>query len=82
MSPRNFRASSCRETGVTPAKFLERARIERGAASRSRRRACRWSTRWRVTLRPASAERMRRTFRRHLRVVPQDYRRRFERASA
>ena len=30
----------------------------------------------------ASAERMRRTFRRHLRVVPQDYRRRFERASA
>ena len=80
MSPRNFARVFLRETGVTPAKFIERARIERARRTLE-------ETRLSIdevagTCGFGSAERMRRTFRRHLRVVPQDYRRRFERASA
>jgi transcriptional regulator GlxA family with amidase domain len=76
MSPRNFARVFVRETGATPAKFVERARVERarrlleeGATSVEEVASeCGFG----------SAERMRRTFRRHLRVVPLDYRRRFE----
>jgi len=80
MSPRNFARVFLRETGVTPAKFLERARIERARRTLE-------ETRLSIdevagTCGFGSAERMRRTFQRHLRVVPQDYRRRFERTSA
>ena len=78
MSERNFARVFRRALGVTPAKFVERARVERA----------------RVLLEEAdqtfdqiathagfgSAERMRRTFFRHLHVVPDQYRRHFESA--
>lgn len=77
MSPRNFARVFTRELGVTPAKFVERARIERArrvleedsAPMESVASACGFG----------SAERMRRSFQRQLRVVPHDYRKRFER---
>lgn len=79
MSPRNFARVFLKETGATPAKFVERSRIERA------RRVLEDST---VSIETVavlcgfgSAERMRRTFQRHLGVVPQEYRRRFERAA-
>jgi transcriptional regulator GlxA family with amidase domain len=79
MSPRNFARVFARELGVTPAKFVERARIERA------RRVLEEDTVPMEAIAGAcgfgSAERMRRTFQRHLRVVPQDYRKRFERPS-
>ena len=71
--PRNFARAFGTETGMTPAKFVE----ERA----SRRHAARWAL-------PVEAiaercgfgdpERMRRSFRRMLRVSPQDYRARFK----
>jgi transcriptional regulator GlxA family with amidase domain len=82
MSPRNFSRAFRREVGVTPARFVERVRVES-----ARRRledsiasvdeiaaACGFGT----------AETMRRSFLRVLRVTPSDYRYRFrsERASA
>jgi transcriptional regulator GlxA family with amidase domain len=62
---------------MTPAKFVERARVERArrvleddsAPMESVAAACGFG----------SAERMRRSFQRQLRVVPDDYRKRFER---
>lgn len=82
MSPRNFSRSFRREVGVTPARFVERVRVE---AARRRledstasvdeiANGCGFGT----------AETMRRTFLRVLRVTPSDYRNRFrsERASA
>ena len=79
MSPRNFARVFTRELGITPAKFVERARVERArrvleedkVPMESVAGACGFG----------SAERMRRTFQRHLRVVPHDYRKRFERPS-
>lgn len=80
MSPRNFARVFTRELGMTPAKFVERARVERArrvleedvAPLESVASSCGFG----------SAERMRRSFQRHLRVVPQDYRKRFERPAA
>jgi len=75
MSVRNFSRTFAREVGVTPARFVERARVD------SARRMLEES--------PASvdeiaarcgfgtAETMRRTFLRSLHVTPTDYRRRF-----
>ena len=76
MSPRNFARVFRRETGMTPAKYVERARVE---AARRRLEdgrdglgevaaACGFG----------SGEHMRRTFLRHVGVVPHDYRRRFQ----
>ena len=75
MSPRNFARLFQSETRVTPGKFVELARL---AAAR-----CKLEQ----TTLPAEAiavacgfgtsERMRRSFQRHLRVAPQDYRTRF-----
>jgi len=79
MSPRNFARVFLKETGVTPAKFVEQARVEKA------RRELEDSTAPVETVAVVcgfgSAERMRRTFQRHLRVVPQEYRRRFENAA-
>jgi transcriptional regulator GlxA family with amidase domain len=79
MSPRNFARVFLKETGATPAKFVERTRIERA------RRELEDSTVAVETVASlcgfGNAERMRRTFQRHLRVVPQEYRRRFENAA-
>ena len=75
MSPRNFARVFVRETGTTPADFVELARVE--AARRQLEesalpvdgvaRQCGFGT----------AEAMRRSFQRRLRISPQDYRARF-----
>lgn len=75
MSIRNFSRTFRREVGVTPARFVERARVEgarrlleESAASIDEiARRCGFGT----------AETMRRTFLRALHVTPTDYRRRF-----
>jgi transcriptional regulator GlxA family with amidase domain len=76
MSPRHFARVFHRETGCTPAKYVERARVDaarrlledgndglEGVAAR-----CGFG----------SGEQMRRTFLRHVGVVPIEYRRRFQ----
>src|SRR5262245_45878246 len=79
MSPRNFARVFLRESGMTPAQYVERVRVE---AARRRLEdstdgvdavasGCGFGT----------AETMRRTFLRHLRVAPSDYRVRFRAAS-
>jgi len=82
MSPRNFSRAFRRDVGVTPARFVERVRVEAArrrledstAAVEEIATGCGFGT----------AETMRRTFLRVLRVTPTDYRNRFrsERASA
>jgi transcriptional regulator GlxA family with amidase domain len=78
MSPRNFARVFAKETGATPAKFVEKARVDQA------RRALEQGDGSMDEIAAAagfgSAERMRRTFQRHLRVVPQEYRRRFDNA--
>lgn len=79
MSPRNFARVFLREAGMTPAKYVERARVDRArrvledsdAPIEDVADRCGFGT----------AERMRRTFQRHLRVVPSHYRQRFERCA-
>jgi len=76
MSPRNFARLFVTETGMTPAKFVEGARLEAARCTLEQ------------TALPVEAiaercgfgdpERMRRSFRRLLRVSPQDYRARFK----
>ncbi len=76
MSPRNFARLFVTETGMTPAKFVEQARLEAARCKLEQ------------TALPVEAiaercgfgdpERMRRSFRRMLRVSPQDYRARFK----
>ncbi len=76
MSPRNFARVFAKRTGLTPAKFVEQARVD---AARRQLEASDASLE--VVARETgfgNAERMRRTFQRHLRVVPDDYRKRFE----
>ncbi|MEM7021434.1 MAG: DJ-1/PfpI family protein [Pseudomonadota bacterium] len=76
MSPRNFARVFCRETGSTPAKFVERARVD------AARRALEISTEPMASVSVRCGfghpETMRRVFQRHLKVAPQDYRRRFQ----
>ena len=78
MSPRNFARVFVREFGVTPAKYVERARVERA-------RACLEDARRSLdevaeTCGFGNEERMRKTFLRHLRVLPREYRRCFSEA--
>ncbi len=78
MSPRNFARVFAREFGVTPAKYVERVRLERaracledpGCGLEEVARSCGFG----------NEERMRKTFLRHLRVLPREYRRRFSEA--
>lgn len=75
MSPRHFARVFQAETGMTPAKFVEKARIDAA-------RQCLGTTDERIEFVAVvsgfgDAERMRRTFIRHLGVNPQDYRARF-----
>jgi transcriptional regulator GlxA family with amidase domain len=75
MSIRNFSRAFRREVGMTPARFVERARVDRArrlleessASVDEIARCCGFGT----------AETMRRTFLRGVRVTPSDYRRRF-----
>ena len=78
MSPRNFARLFVQETGMTPAKFVEQARLDTARFELEQ------------TTLPVEAiaehcgfgdpERMRRTFQRVLRVSPQNYRARFRSA--
>ena len=75
MSPRNFARAFLAETGMTPAKYVETARLE---AARRRLEDAQPS----VDIVAAAcgfgnAERMRRAFHRHLRISPSEYRDRF-----
>jgi transcriptional regulator GlxA family with amidase domain len=82
MSPRNFSRAFRREVGVTPARFVERVRVE--AARRRLEDSLASVDEIAVACGFGTAETMRRTFLRVLRVTPSDYRNRFrsERASA
>ncbi len=77
MSPRTFARVFHRETGVTPAKFVERARLDAARRLLEDEGLGLEDVAGRAGF--ASAEQMRRTFRRHLRVLPFDYRKRFRR---
>jgi len=80
MSPRNFARVFQRETGATPAKFVERARLD--AARRGLEDGGLSLEQVADRCGFASAEQMRRAFQRHLHIVPIDYRRRFHRQAA
>jgi transcriptional regulator GlxA family with amidase domain len=80
MSPRHFARVFREETGVTPAKFVESARLD--AARRCLEDDALGLEEIAVRCGFGSAERMRRTFQRHLKVVPIDYRKRFHRRAA
>ena len=80
MSPRNFARVFLRETGTTPQKFVEGARLDAA-------RACLERTREPVERIAeaagfGTAETMRRTFLRRLGVTPQDYRSHFRAEAA
>lgn len=76
MSPRNFARIFSAETGMTPAKFVERARLEaiRCKLEQSSLRIEAIAEEFGFR----NAERMRRAFHRILGVAPQDYRARFK----
>ena len=80
MSPRNFARVFARETGATPAKFVERARVE--AARRALEDSAAPLNLIAARCGFGHPETMRRVFQRHLKVAPQDYRRRFRAAPA
>jgi transcriptional regulator GlxA family with amidase domain len=72
MSPRNFARVFVKETGITPAKYIEKLRLEA---------ACRFLTETQLTLEAISCEcgltnidNMRRLFIKHLKVTPSSYR--------
>jgi transcriptional regulator GlxA family with amidase domain len=80
MSPRHFARVFREETGVTPAKFVEGARLD--AARRFLEDDALGLEDVAARCGFGSAEHMRRTFQRHLKVVPIDYRKRFHRRPA
>jgi transcriptional regulator GlxA family with amidase domain len=80
MSPRNFARVFRRSTGLTPAKYVEHARVE--AARRLLEDGADGLEAVAARCGFASGERMRRTFVRHVGVVPIDYRRLFRTGAA
>jgi len=79
MSPRNFARVFAAEVGVTPARFVERARVE--AARRRLEESARGIEEVAAECGFGSAESMRRAFARTLRVPPSAYRNRFRSAT-
>jgi len=79
MSPRNFARVFLRESGMTPAQYVERVRVE--AARRRLEDSTDGVDAIAAGCGFGTAETMRRTFLRHLRVAPSDYRIRFRVAS-
>ncbi len=76
MSPRNSARIFQKETGMTPAKFVEQARLE--AARCKLLQAALPIEAIAEQCRFGNTERMRRSFQRMLKVSPQDYRARFQ----
>ena len=78
MSPRTFARVFVRECGTTPAKFVERARVD------AARRALEDTTDPLTVIAEGCGfghtETMRRVFQRHFNIAPQDYRRLFRAA--
>lgn len=79
MSPRNFARVFLREIGLTPAQYVERVRVE--AARRRLEDSTDGVDAIAASCGFGTAETMRRTFLRHVRVAPSDYRTRFRAAS-
>ena len=79
MSPRNFARVFLREIGLTPAHYVERVRVE--AARRRLEDSTDGVDAIAASCGFGTAETMRRTFLRHVRVAPSDYRTRFRAAS-
>ncbi|MGR8934060.1 MAG: GlxA family transcriptional regulator [Gammaproteobacteria bacterium] len=75
MSPRNFSRVFTEETGTTPAKFVEIVRLE--AARNKLERTLETVDAIAAQCGFSNTEHMRRTFQRHLKISPQDYRERF-----
>lgn len=75
MSPRNFARAFRHEIGVTPAKFVEAARVE--AARRRLEETKDGVKEIARTCGLGTAESMRRAFIRHVGISPQAYRERF-----
>lgn len=80
MSPRNFARVFVRETGNTPAKYIEKLRVES---------ACRFLVDTRLSLKEialncglGSQDNMRKIFIRHIQISPTDYRKNFGTASS
>lgn len=75
MSPRNFARVFLRETGITPAKYIEKVRLEtaRRRLEETRLTIDEISNECGV----GSAEGLRRLFLRHMRTTPSDYRKNF-----
>lgn len=76
MSPRNFARAFVRESNETPARYVQRLRLE--AARRELEDSSRNVDQIAADCGFGTAETMRRTFIRHLRVSPNDYRHRFQ----
>src|SRR6266851_4930349 len=79
MSPRNFSRVFRKETGITPAKFAERLRVE--AARRQLEQTVKAVKEIAASCGFSSSEIMRRTFLSQLQVTPSAYRLRFQRRS-
>ena len=79
MSPRNFSRVFRKESGTTPAKFVERLRVE--AARRQLEQTVRAIKEIAASCGFSSSEIMRRTFLSQLQVTPSAYRLRFQRRS-
>jgi transcriptional regulator GlxA family with amidase domain len=79
MSPRNFSRVYRKETGITPAKFAERLRVE--AARRQLEQTVKAVKEIAASSGFSSSEIMRRTFLSQLQVTPSAYRLRFQRRS-
>jgi transcriptional regulator GlxA family with amidase domain len=76
MSPRNFARTFVKETGATPAQFIERARID--AARRKLEDSNKAIDAVATDCGFGNGERMRRAFHRHMGIAPNAYRERFQ----
>lgn len=76
MSPRNFSRVFCQEIGMTPAKFVERARLEAARNMMLRSDLPMESVAGKCGF--TNSEQMRRTFQRFLNISPQEYRSNFK----
>jgi len=76
MSPRNFSRVFCHEIGMTPAKFVERTRLEAARNMMLRSDQPMESVAGKCGFN--NAEQMRRTFQRFLNITPQEYRANFK----